>query len=190
MAAAIVSRQIDDPFGLWTVATCFSGYFGGTAPDWLENAWWSRGSGRRLWIAHRTWTHWGVAWIGLLIVCYLNLGRHAAAAPLFGFAAGGIMHLLADWPNPLGVPWLSTQRHSLKWWRSGRCDYFIIAVAWGMALLIADQVWWNGIMLQKLRDLTTALATAMTTSLATATDGGLSPSAMRTLREWLHPFDR
>ena len=53
----------------------------------------------------------------------------AVAAPLFGFACGGLMHLLADWPNPLGVPWI-WRRHSLNLWKSGRCDLIVVAAAW------------------------------------------------------------
>ena len=66
------------------------------------------------------------------------------AAPGFGFAAGGVTHLLADWPNPLGVPWLLTKRYSLRWWKSGSCDLLIVAVVWIAALATSDQVWWQG----------------------------------------------
>ena len=153
IAAALASRRLVDPYGLWMLLTFVAAYFGGTAPDWLENAWWSRGSGRQLWIAHRSWTHWGVAWVALLAWAYLHLHRYSAAGPVFGFAAGGIMHLLADWPNPLGVPWLGTRRHSLRWWKSGRCDYLIILAAWIAALFVADGVWWNGMVWQKVQTL-------------------------------------
>jgi membrane-bound metal-dependent hydrolase YbcI (DUF457 family) len=118
-----------------------AGVAGGTAPDWLEVAWWTRR--RRLWITHRTLTHWGIAFIGLLIYAYSALGKNALAAPAFGFASGGVMHLLADWPNPLGVPWIY-RRHSLNWWKSGRCDFIVIAVAWLAALAISEQVWLHG----------------------------------------------
>ncbi|MFT5645193.1 MAG: membrane-bound metal-dependent hydrolase YbcI (DUF457 family) [Janthinobacterium sp.] len=117
-----------------------AGIFGGTAPDWLEVAWWS--PRRRLWITHRTWTHWGVAWIALLAYSYLALGQIPYAPLLFGFAAGGLMHLLADWPNPLGVPWI-IGRHSLKLWKSGRCDFFVITAAWSAALIVTDHVFFN-----------------------------------------------
>lgn len=63
----------------------------------------------------------------------------------FGFAAGGMMHLLADWPNPLGVPWLFVyRRHSLKWWNSGRCDWLIVGAAWAYAFAQADSTWFDG----------------------------------------------
>ena len=49
------------------------GVIGGTAPDWLEVAWWTRR--KRLWITHRTLTHWGVGWLALLYWSYTSLGR-------------------------------------------------------------------------------------------------------------------
>jgi hypothetical protein len=52
------------------------------------------------------------------------------------------MHLLADWPNPLGVPWI-IKRHSLNWWKSGRCDIVVIALAWSAAFVIADRVFFH-----------------------------------------------
>jgi membrane-bound metal-dependent hydrolase YbcI (DUF457 family) len=62
----------------------------------------------------------------------------------FGFAAGGIMHLLADWPNPLGVPWLwVSRRHSLKWWNSGRGDWLVMGIAWTAAFAMADHAWFH-----------------------------------------------
>lgn len=176
IAAALASREITNPTGLWTAATLVCGYLGGTAPDWLENAWWSSGRGKQLWIAHRTWTHWGLAWIGLLAWCYLHLAQYRLAAPAFGFAAGGLMHLLADWPNPLGVPWLFAQRYSLRWWKSGRFDYLLIIIVWTAALWVADQVWWHGTLRRHL----TALSALAYTSL---------PIAPRTIMEgWLRSF--
>ena len=144
LAAAIVSRHTVDPYHVWMAATALAAYWGATAPDWLEQAWWSSGRGERLWITHRTWTHWGLAWIALLLFCYAHLGRHDFAGPGFGFAAGGVTHLLADWPNPLGVPWLLTKRYSLRWWKSGRCDMLVVLAVWAAALATSDQVWWHG----------------------------------------------
>lgn len=116
-----------------------AGVAGGTAPDWLEIAWWRRT--RRLWVTHRTITHWGVGWAALLAFAYRSLGhRHPWAAPLFGFACGGLVHLIADWPNPLGVPWL-WKRHSLNWWNSGHCDLIVVAAAWAGALWLAQAAW-------------------------------------------------
>ncbi|MBC7415574.1 MAG: metal-dependent hydrolase [Herminiimonas sp.] len=144
LAAALVSPHVHDPYHAWATLTALAAYAGATAPDWLEQSWWSLRSGKRLWITHRTWTHWGVAWIALLVVCHAHLGQYALAAPGFGFAAGGITHLLADWPNPLGVPWLLTKRYSLGWWKSGRCDALVVLAVWIAAIATADQVWWRG----------------------------------------------
>ncbi|MBV8047075.1 MAG: metal-dependent hydrolase [Paludibacterium sp.] len=139
MAAAIVARSGHaGPFYLWSLVACLAGAAGGTAPDWLELAWWSRR--RRRWIAHRSLTHWGIGWIGLLAYGYLTLSTHPWAAAVLGFAGGGVMHLLADWPNPLGVPWIA-RRHSLGWWNSGRCDGLVVGLAWLAALATVAQGW-------------------------------------------------
>lgn len=141
-AALVVHSGAGGPYHILTALAFLMGISGGTAPDWMEVAWWSRR--RKLWITHRTWTHWGVAWIGLLVYSYMALG-HAVWAPLaFGFAAGGVMHLLADWPNPMGVPWIAG-RHSLKLWKSGRCDLIIVTASWLLAFTIADHVFWDDV---------------------------------------------
>lgn len=116
-----------------------AGVTGGTAPDWMEVAWWSRT--RRLWITHRTATHWGVGWAAALVFAYCSLHPSSPfTAASFGFACGGLMHLLADWPNPLGVPWI-WKRHSLNLWKSGRCDLLVVALAWAGACWVARPLW-------------------------------------------------
>lgn len=105
IAAALVAHAgAGGPYQVLSMLAFVMGALGGTAPDWLEVAWWART--HRLWITHRTWTHW--AWPGSPCsstrIC--NCRTTLWAPPLPGFAAGGIMHLLADWPNPLGVPWI------------------------------------------------------------------------------------
>lgn len=143
IAAAVVSKAgAAGPYHVWGILSFCAGVFGGTAPDWLEVAWWTRA--RRLWITHRTLTHWGVGWVALLAVSYHFLGVHPWAAVSFGFACGGLMHLFADWPNPLGVPWLAS-RHSLNWWNSGRCDALIVGAAWIAAALAVDHVWFHSV---------------------------------------------
>ena len=141
-AALVVQEGAGGAYYMWSVLALVAGIFGGTAPDWLEVAWWSRR--HRLWITHRTWTHWGLAWIALLLYSYKALGHLSFAPLLFGFAVGGIMHLLADWPNPMGVPWI-VGRHSLKLWKSGNCDFFVIGPAWIAAFVVADHVFFNNI---------------------------------------------
>ena len=112
---------------------------GSTAPDWMEVAWWTRA--RRLWITHRTATHWGIGWVAALVLSYQALSHDHLWAPLvFGFACGGLMHLLADWPNPLGVPWI-WGRHSLNLWKSGRCDLIVVMLAWAAACWVVRPLW-------------------------------------------------
>lgn len=149
MIAAVLVHQAgaDGPYYLWSGLAAIMGTAGGTAPDWLEVAWWSRK--RKLWIAHRTWTHWGIGWLALLGYSYCSLKEGPWAPLAFGFAAGGVMHLLADWPNPMGVPWIF-RRHSLKWWKSGRCDLIVIGLAWTAAFAVADQVFFHNKYLNRL----------------------------------------
>jgi hypothetical protein len=153
-ASLVVQAGASGPWHLWSVGAMVAGIVGGTAPDWLEVAWWS--PRRRLWVTHRTWTHWGLAWIALLVYSYLALGHKPYAPLLFGFSAGGIMHLLADWPNPLGVPWI-VRRHSLKLWKSGRCDFFVVSVAWIAAFVVADKVFFNNLHSMKMVTLVKAI---------------------------------
>lgn len=139
-AVLVFHAGASGPYHIWSVLAFFSGAAGGTAPDWLEVAWWSKK--RKLWITHRTWTHWGIAWIALLAYSYLSLNEAPWAPIAFGFAAGGIMHLLADWPNPLGIPWI-LGRHSLNLWKSGRCDTIVVIAAWLAAFVVADWVFFQ-----------------------------------------------
>ncbi len=129
IAAALVAKAgAAGPWHLGCLLAFVAAVAGGTAPDWMEIAWWTRA--RRLWVTHRTVTHWGIGWIAALVFAYgaLHHGRPYIAA-MFGFACGGLMHLLADWPNPLGVPWV-WKRHSLNLWKSGRCDFLVVLLAW------------------------------------------------------------
>ncbi|CAN0625930.1 inner membrane protein [Burkholderia multivorans] len=158
IAAGIVAQAgAAGPWLVGSFAAFAAGVAGGTAPDWLEIAWWRRR--RRLWITHRTLTHWGIGWLALLAVSYRALTDPAHIlwpAPLFGFACGGLMHLLADWPNPLGVPWI-WRRHSLNLWKSGRCDLLVVAAAWAGALWLTQSTWAHAPLL---RELLTWLPTA------------------------------
>ncbi|MGN6086151.1 metal-dependent hydrolase [Trinickia sp.] len=140
IAAALVAQAgAGGPWHLGSLTAFVAGVAGGTAPDWMEVAWWSRA--RRLWITHRTVTHWGLAWVAALVFAYGALHHARPYTPaLFGFACGGLMHLLADWPNPLGVPWI-WKRHSLNLWKSGRCDLLVVALAWVGAGWVARSLW-------------------------------------------------
>lgn len=141
-AAAVAHAGMAGPYHLWCACAFVAGISGGTAPDWLEVAWWSRR--RRLWITHRTLTHWGIGWIALLCGAYWLMPRHAYAAAPFGFAVGGLMHLACDTPNPHGVPWV-LRRFSLNWWNSGRCDLIVVTLAWAAAIAVADVVWFHSV---------------------------------------------
>jgi membrane-bound metal-dependent hydrolase YbcI (DUF457 family) len=139
LAAAVVFKaNAGGPYYLLLLLTALAGAWGGTAPDWMEIAWWRskkkyRGAAR-LWIKHRTATHWGIPWVMLLAYGYMNLGSVWWAPIAFGFAAGGVTHLLWDWPNPMGVPWV-WRRHSLSMWRSGNLESMVIVLSWvGCAL--------------------------------------------------------
>lgn len=143
IAAIVVTKAgAGGPYECWTVIAFLLACAGSTAPDWLEVAWWSRK--HKLWIKHRTWTHWGLAWVGALIYAYFQMGEMFWAPALFGFTAGGIMHLLADWPNPMGVPWVYG-RHSLKLWKSGRCDIIVVGLAWLAAIGVADRLCFDSV---------------------------------------------
>lgn len=141
VAAAFVTHEgMGGPLYVWALLALAAGVVGGTAPDWLEIAWWSKR--RRLWVTHRTVTHWGIGWGALLYGSYHYLPTYPVLAGLFGFACGGLMHLLADWPNPMGVPWIYG-RHSLKLWNSGKCDLVVVMLAWVTAIVVSDYIWFH-----------------------------------------------
>lgn len=140
-AAIVVNAGAGGPYYVLALLAALAGRWGGTAPDWLEIAWWRskkeyRGAAR-LWIKHRTVTHWGIPWVTLLIYSYVSLGSVWWAPVALGFASGGMMHLLTDWPNPMGVPWI-WRRHSLSMWRSGRLESMVIVLSWLGCALGAD----------------------------------------------------
>lgn len=129
-------------------------FWGSTAPDWLELAkgvrqrhlfglfakdTWKRASV----IPHRTVTHWAVLWIALLVFASVTLRvtlpfiSSVIHASLFGFAVGGVGHLICDLPNPTGVPIVTpfpAARRSLHLWKSGdRREWLMVLAAWGAA---------------------------------------------------------
>src|SRR4051812_33890992 len=55
IAAALASKAAGMDY-LSCALALLGGVVGATAPDWLEVAWWT--SKRKLWITHRTLTHW------------------------------------------------------------------------------------------------------------------------------------
>lgn len=108
-------------------------WFGALAPDRLEFPTRNhRGDLRRL-IPHRTLTHWWAVWVALGAWGYLHPGMIGWAAT--SVALGALVHLLGDWPNPMGIPfWLPWRRHSLRMWRSGERE---IPMVLATALLAA-----------------------------------------------------
>lgn len=133
--------------------------FGATAPDWMEIR---KKSGGTV-IVHRTWTHWLPLWILLLMFgCsqisqnpilgmdtvtkplfdYLNIGlNHIIASGIIGFSLGGLLHLLVDIPNPMGIPILTPySRFSLKLWKSGKLEPLICFVLFLANLYYIDVI--------------------------------------------------
>ncbi len=117
-----------------SAACIVAGWHGGVFPDAVEHI---RG---RYWVAHRTVTHWVPLWVALAV--WLLIDPYSSALPypelsypaLVGFAFGGITHLLFDWPNPTGIPWLHPwKRHSLKLWKSGTADLALIS-SWALTV--------------------------------------------------------
>lgn len=108
-----------------------AGYFGGTAPDWLEIAHAEYSAKYQKWvrqsvIPHRTITHWWPVWAALSALLVAWPFRFSAD-PLIhmagaGFVAGAWMHLLMDLPNPTGIPIVTPRaksRFGFGWWKSG-----------------------------------------------------------------------
>lgn len=139
-ALLVVHAGAAGPYYVLAALALIAGTSGGTAPDWLEIAWWSRR--KRLWIKHRTLTHWGIGWIGAMAYFYTQLRVDWYAPIAFGFACGGVMHLLTDYPNPRGIPWIFFP-HSLNLWNSGRCDWILVALSWLGTFVLADYLFWD-----------------------------------------------
>lgn len=140
IAASLVQHAgAAGPYYFWCLIALLAGIAGGNAPDYLEKAPIGK---KRLWITHRTLTHWGIGWIGLLVYSFWMLESAWWAPAALGYAIGGVSHLCADAPNPLGIPWIY-RRHSLKLWKSGRCDIIPVSASWILAFFTADYVFWN-----------------------------------------------
>jgi membrane-bound metal-dependent hydrolase YbcI (DUF457 family) len=124
--------------GVLSLVTIPAGYFGGTAPDWLEISHAEYSTKYKRWmrksvIPHRTITHWWPVWVAVsaLLVAWpfpalagcqpteiSTITRMAGT----GFVAGAWMHLLMDIPNPTGIPMATPRarsRFGFGWWKSG-----------------------------------------------------------------------
>jgi inner membrane protein len=131
--------------GLGIVTALFT-IFGSTAPDWLEIR-----KGTNTLIPHRTITHWLPIWIIIFIYALsqfnptlINFIKNIntdlyniisfklnliVSSAILGFSIGGLLHLLFDFPNPMGIPiFTPVHRISLNLWNSGEKEYLIITL--------------------------------------------------------------
>lgn len=141
VSAAMYKFSFD--FGFYPIVAVAAFLVGVTAPDWLE----MRKSGGGTVIKHRTITHWLPIWIIMFAVSFwfnqidskyfsfMGLFSLNQTASMFiqsfflGFSLGGLLHLLTDIPNPMGIPILTpNKRFSLKLWKSGKNEVAITAV--------------------------------------------------------------
>lgn len=108
-----------------------------TLPDWLEIPIYKKGVRSGTLIPHRTITHWPPLWLGLMYFAF-NYLEPFYAVMVMGIGVGALVHIVADAPNPMGVPWLwPNTRVSIfgGLWRSGEfektmtCVFTIAGVA-------------------------------------------------------------
>lgn len=123
---------------IFPMACAIGTIIGSTAPDWLEIV---KKNGGRV-IKHRTITHWVLLWFLFFSVCYFQLTNNFLINNLpydnvtklgfsfgLGFSIGGLLHLLYDLPNPMGIPLITPYRRiSLNLWKSGKNEFFIITI--------------------------------------------------------------
>jgi membrane-bound metal-dependent hydrolase YbcI (DUF457 family) len=148
-ALIIATFTFTNEVGSIAVLATFFSLLGSTAPDWLE----IRHSGGTV-IPHRTITHWIPVWFmafcfSLYSIDPLYFGFFDyltffddyvldinMASILLGFSIGGLLHLLFDLPNPMGVPFLTPwHRITLKLWASGEMEKPIIAFVFILSLI-------------------------------------------------------
>ncbi|WP_413760907.1 hypothetical protein, partial [Vibrio vulnificus] len=90
-------------FGGMSLLALIASTIGGTAPDDLEI--WRKvkgtNTGKAPLIQHRTITHVFLLWLVLLAYSGYHLGEGLHWDFLFGYAMGGLMHLVVDFPNPM-----------------------------------------------------------------------------------------
>lgn len=111
-----------------------------TVPDWTEIPTYKRGIRTGTVIPHRTITHWPPLWLGLIYIAF-NYLEPLPAATLIGVCVGALSHILADAPNPLGIPWiLPNKRISILGglWRSGEFEKAMVVV-----FTIAGAITWG-----------------------------------------------
>jgi len=122
LAAAIAHvASLPELIAAAVAATCT------TMPDWIEFPIYRNGVRRGSLITHRTITHWPPLWLAV-IAWSVHEGGILGAMTL-GAAIGSLTHILADAPNPMGIPWLwPTDRLRIGkkgLWRSGEHEPFL-----------------------------------------------------------------
>ncbi len=138
LAFSIATYKMGQQLGITPILVSVATIIGGTAPDWME----IRKTNGSTVIKHRTITHWLPIWLALFFFSFglitknetltniYNFNIHEYILSfLFGFSIGGLLHLLVDIPNPMGIPILTPyRRFSLKLWKSGKFEVPIVTV--------------------------------------------------------------
>ena len=133
----IISALLYRHIGLPGLAALPAGTLGGNAPDSLE--WIVRGRAR--WCEHRTLTHWWPWWVAALAIAVTHLPAIWAIA-LLGYAMGGLSHLLLDWPNPTGIPFLHPWDHrTLGLWDSGEMEWVLLPAVTLVVTIVFMSTW-------------------------------------------------
>jgi inner membrane protein len=153
---SLATFKMSSSLGAIGIITAIATIFGSTAPDWMEIR-----RGEKTLIPHRTITHWLPIWILLFVyslsqfnpsiisfIADINDDLYLAltyklnviySSILLGFSIGGLLHLLVDLPNPMGIPILSPMhRFSLNLWNSGQFEKTIIVLSVSFTLYCYD----------------------------------------------------
>lgn len=134
---------------------------GSTAPDTLEMSYRKSGTpGDKPWhygriIPHRTITHWAPLWLALLALVHYSLPgyQYFHGLPLIGqvdiafyvrhflegYIIGCLLHIVADWTTPMGVPFWHPfgKRYSLRLCKTPAAQYsvvFLFCMGCGLAV--------------------------------------------------------
>lgn len=148
LAFSIATYKIALQLGAVPLLVSVATVLGGTAPDWME----IRKSNGATMIKHRTITHWLPLWLLLFFFCFGVITKNESLYSLYdfkineyflsfllGFSIGGLLHLLVDIPNPMGIPILTpNRRFSLKLWKSGKFEVPIVTAFFIFSLYYID----------------------------------------------------
>ncbi|MFV9473171.1 metal-dependent hydrolase [Advenella sp. RU8] len=133
LGAAFIAAAIAKTAGLDVLLQTASALFAAVStslPDWIEIPYYRKGARKGSLIKHRTYTHWPWFWVGLIYWAFSIKGFEGAT--MIGAATGALTHILADAPNPMGIPWIHPrQRISFGkkgWWRSGRYETVLVSL--------------------------------------------------------------